>query len=63
MSGDAAPVSKATNLDELVYMVSGDDERGDHHIFVSTDKDRAEAKRQTMLALFTNVKANWLERS
>lgn len=46
---------------DLVYMVAGDDERGDHHIFVSTDLDRAEAKRQTMLALFTNVKANWLE--
>ena len=54
-----APLS---SLDELVYMVSGDDERGDHHIFVSSDKDRSEAKRQTMLALFTNVMANWLER-
>lgn len=57
MSGDRPRGSP----DELVYMVSGDDERGDHHIFVSTDKDRAETKRQTMLALFTNVKANWLE--
>lgn len=56
MTREASPA----NFDELVYMVAGDDERGDHHIFVSTDKDRAEAKRQTMLALFTDVKANWL---
>ena len=56
-----SPDAPLRSLDELVYMVSGDDKRGDHHIFVSTDKDRAEARRQTMLALFTNVKANWLD--
>lgn len=54
-------VASPANFDELVFMVAGDDTNGDHHIFVSTDKDRAEAKRQTMLALFTNVKANWLD--
>ena len=48
---------------DLVFMVAGDDERGDHHIFVSTDKSRAEARHQVMLAEFTNVKANWQEKN
>jgi hypothetical protein len=46
---------------ELVYMVSGDDEQGDHTIFVTSDLGRAEARHRAMLHEFTNVRANWLE--
>ena len=49
--------------EELVFMVAGDDENGDHHIFVTSDKARAEARHRVMLTGFTNVKANWLEKN
>ena len=49
------------NLDDLIYMGAGDDKNGDHHIFVTSDKGRAEARHQAMLAEFTNVMANWLQ--
>ena len=49
--------------DELVFMVAGDDDNGDHLIFVTHDKDRAEARHRVMLAEFTNVKANWMEKN
>ena len=42
-------------------MVSGDDKSGDHHVFVSTNKGRAEARHRVMLAELANVKANWLD--
>jgi hypothetical protein len=47
--------------DSLVYMVTGVDENGDTHIFVTGDKVRAEAKHRLMLAGLTEVKANWLD--
>ena len=46
--------------DGLVFMVSGDDEIGDHHIFVSSSRERAEARYQAMLTTHASVKANWL---
>ena len=55
MSEDQQPAS------ELVFMVAGDDQNGDHIIFVSSDKGRAEARHRVMLTEFTNVKTNWLE--
>jgi hypothetical protein len=47
--------------DDLVYMVTGVDEHGDTHIFVTSDRGRAEAKHNFMLAQLTDVKANWLD--
>lgn len=48
-------------MDDLVYMVSGEDENGDTTIFVTIDKGRAEARHRVMLAELANVKANWLD--
>jgi hypothetical protein len=47
--------------DGLVYMVSGTDEEGDQHIFVTSDRRRAEAHHAIMLDRFTGVQANWLD--
>ena len=47
--------------DERVYMISGDDDQGDHTIFVTSKLGRAEARHRVMLDEFTNVRANWLE--
>ena len=47
--------------DELVYMVTGEDENGDHHIFVTSDLRRAEARHEAALSQLTAVSANWLE--
>ena len=49
-------------IDDLVYMVSGDDKSGDTTIFVTTDQGRAEERLKAMLATYASVKANWLER-
>ena len=51
----------ARSEDDLVYMVSGEDENGDTHVFVSHDKRRAEAKLQLMIVECKQLKANWLD--
>lgn len=51
----------ARSEDDLVYMVSGEDENGDTHVFVSRDKRRAEAKLQLMIVECKQLKANWLD--
>ena len=50
---------EASNLDELVYMVTGVDENGDTHVFVTRDKGRAKDKHAVALDRYTDVKANW----
>ena len=35
--------------DDPVFMVSGEDQNGDTHVFVSRDKRRAEARLQLMI--------------
>ena len=47
--------------DDLVYMVTGTDELGDSHTFVTSNRQRAEARHAAMLDSFTEVRANWLE--
>lgn len=42
-------------------MVSGEDQSGDTHVFVSLDKRRAEAKLQLMIVECKQLKANWLD--
>ena len=42
-------------------MVTGVDDNGDTHIFVSCDRRRAEAHIQAMLMMCKEVKANWLD--
>lgn len=54
-------IASRKNLDDLIYMAAGDDKNGDHQIFVSSDKARAEARHRVMLKEFTNVMANWLQ--
>ena len=51
----------ARSENDLVYMVSGEDENGDTHVFVSRDKRRAEARLQLMIVECKQVKANWLD--
>ena len=48
-------------IDDLVYMVTGEDKNGDTTIFVTTDRWRAEERYEAMLASFVAVKANWLD--
>jgi hypothetical protein len=45
----------------LVYIVTGVDENGDSHVFVTPDLGRAEAKHAIALARYKDVKANWLD--
>ena len=52
---------KASKLDDLVYMVTGVDENGDTHIFVTSDLPRAEARHREVKAELSDVKANWLD--
>ena len=54
-------VRQASGLDELVYMVTGIDENGDTHIFVTSSMARAERRHATVLDRNTEVKANWLD--
>lgn len=54
---------QASKLDDLVYMVTGVDDDGDTHIFVTHDLRRAEAKHDAMAATLKDVKANWLDPS
>jgi hypothetical protein len=42
-------------------MVTGVDENGDTHIFVTSDLARAEARHREVLAQLTDVRANWLD--
>ena len=42
--------------DEPLYMVSAEDENGDHHVFVASDFKRAEERHRTMEASFETVK-------
>ena len=52
---------QASKLDDLVYMVTGVDENGDTHIFVTNNLHRAEARRRQVEAEMSDVKANWLD--
>ena len=52
---------RPASSDDLVYMVTGVDEVGDTHIFVTRDMGRAEAKHRRALVELTDVKANWLD--
>ncbi len=45
----------------LVYMVTGVDENGDTHIFVTSDRRRAEARHRQVEAMLTDIRANWLD--
>ncbi|GAC1585550.1 MAG: hypothetical protein NVS3B5_19950 [Sphingomicrobium sp.] len=47
--------------DDLVYMVSGEDNNGDTTIFVSRNHARAEERHADMLSSHHAVKANWLD--
>ena len=51
---------EASKVHELVYMVTGVDESGDTHIFVTNDLARAEARHRDVRAHMTNIMANWL---
>ena len=57
MSGDRHESAS----DDLVFMVTGVDENGDTHIFVTSDLPRAEARHREVKAELTDVKANWLD--
>lgn len=35
-------------MDERIYMVSADDEAGDHHVFMTNDRERALAAYQRL---------------
>ena len=52
---------EASKVDELVYMVTGVDENGDTHIFVTADLSRAEAHYGNAKERLANAKANWLD--
>ena len=45
----------------LVYMVTGVDENGDTHIFVTSDLRRAEVRHLEVEARLTDIRANWLD--
>ena len=47
--------------DDLVYMVTGVDENGDTHIFVTADLRRAEARYREAKEQLADLKANWLD--
>lgn len=47
--------------DDLVYMVTGVDENGDTHIFVTSDRGRAEARHREVKGKLADVGANWLD--
>ena len=47
--------------DGLVYMVTGVDGNGDTHIFVTSDRHRAEARHRQVEAMLTDIRANWLD--
>ena len=46
--------------EDLVYMVTGVDENGDTHVFVTGNLHRAEARRRQAEAEMSDVKATWL---
>ena len=48
--------------DDLIYMVSGEDENGDTTIFVTSNLERATERHAAMLSSHRSVKANWLDR-
>ena len=48
-------------IDDLVYMVTGEDKNEDTTIFVTTNRQRAEEHYEVMLASYVAVKANWLD--
>ena len=52
---------QANDADGLVYMVTGVDENGDTHVFVTPDIGRAKDKHAVALARYKDVKANWLD--
>lgn len=52
--------NKLSGLDELVYMVTGEDKNGDTTIFVTTDRQRADERHKTMVATYASVKARRL---
>lgn len=53
---------EASKVDDLLYMVTGVDENGDTHIFVTNDLARAEAHHRGVMERLTEVKANWPDR-
>ena len=42
-------------------MVTGVDENGDTHIFVTRDRRRAEARHRPDESMLTDIRANWLD--
>lgn len=44
--------------DERVYMVEGQDENGDQHLFATDSRERAEAKLAEMRKTLKNVRGN-----
>lgn len=44
--------------DERVFMIQGEDDVGDQHIFVTTDRDRAFSSYADFLKLYRQVKTN-----
>ena len=57
MSGDR----HGSASDDLVYMVTGVDENGDTHIFVTSDLHRAETRHREVMERLTGVKGNWID--
>lgn len=54
--------AQAGEMDDLVYMLSGEDENGDTLVFGSGSLKRAEERHMAMLSGHRAVKANWLDR-
>jgi len=45
-------------MDERVYMVSGEDEHGDQHVFATESLERAKAAYRDMKARYEAVRTN-----
>jgi hypothetical protein len=44
--------------DELTFMVGGEDENGDGHLFVTSSIERAIAEFERILPIYKNVRGN-----
>ena len=61
MEPEVPNTPRQASSDDLVYMVTGVDENGDTHIYVTRDMGRAQARHRRALVELTEVKANWLD--
>lgn len=51
-------VGGMTDTDERSYMVAGEDESGDQHLFITESRDRAISQFHEMTARLRNVRGN-----